>query len=453
MKSLNQTLMNVLPFILLTCQLCPAVTITVDPNGSRDFASIQDAINYAYDFDTVVVYPGLYEEHINYNSAWITITSIDPNDRQTVDNTIIDGSGEGNVVTFSNAEGSLVSLCGFAIQNGDVGISCNGADVAPMISKCLIKSNSVGISCSSSSKPSIVSSTISSNTQNGIVNSQGSVSNCNITGNGMSGMVDCIGDITNCVFENNGESGIKRHKGTIKNSLIHANLSHGIMYPYSLHATWHCTIVNCTIVGNKGDGIHLEINEHCSMPISNTIIAMNYNYGIRNTFGVPVTIDFCNAWGNKMGSFRFENWNPIRQGSHMISEKPFFAKSGYWDEDNTWHEGEYHLLSKAGRWDTRSQDWVQDPIDSPCLDRGNPNTSIGDEPLPNGGVINMGAYGGTLKASMSGGPAPICTKFPTMDFNKDCKVDLLDYNIFMEHWLECNLDPDNACDFVIEESQ
>ncbi|MGD2095402.1 MAG: hypothetical protein PVH77_10380 [Phycisphaerales bacterium] len=35
------------------------------------------------------------------------------------------------------------------------------------------------------------------------------------------------------------------------------------------------------------------------------------------------------------------------------------------------------------------------------VDAGDPNSPVGDEPLPNGGVINMGAYGGTREASKS----------------------------------------------------
>jgi hypothetical protein len=35
------------------------------------------------------------------------------------------------------------------------------------------------------------------------------------------------------------------------------------------------------------------------------------------------------------------------------------------------------------------------------IDAGNPKTDIGPEQSPNGGIINMGAYGGTAEASMS----------------------------------------------------
>jgi hypothetical protein len=44
---------------------------------------------------------------------------------------------------------------------------------------------------------------------------------------------------------------------------------------------------------------------------------------------------------------------------------------------------------------------VIDDVTSPCIDAGDPNTPIGDELFPNGGVVNMGAYGGTAEASKS----------------------------------------------------
>ena len=45
--------------------------------------------------------------------------------------------------------------------------------------------------------------------------------------------------------------------------------------------------------------------------------------------------------------------------------------------------------------------WTLDNVTSPCIDAGDPTTPVGPEPDPNGGVINMGAYGGTNQASKS----------------------------------------------------
>jgi hypothetical protein len=63
--------------------------------------------------------------------------------------------------------------------------------------------------------------------------------------------------------------------------------------------------------------------------------------------------------------------------------------------------GDYHLKSQAGRWDPAGQSWVPDEVTSPCIDAGDPNSPAGAEPEPNGGRVNMGAYGGTGEASKS----------------------------------------------------
>jgi hypothetical protein len=63
--------------------------------------------------------------------------------------------------------------------------------------------------------------------------------------------------------------------------------------------------------------------------------------------------------------------------------------------------GDYHLMSQSGRWNPASESWIMDDVTSPCIDAGDPGTSVGLEPSPNGGIINMGAYGGTAQASKS----------------------------------------------------
>ncbi|MBC9882178.1 LEPR-XLL domain-containing protein, partial [Bradyrhizobium sp. INPA01-394B] len=48
-----------------------------------------------------------------------------------------------------------------------------------------------------------------------------------------------------------------------------------------------------------------------------------------------------------------------------------------------------------------------DASSSPAIDRGSPATPIGSEPAPNGGIVEIGAYGGTSQASLS--PATFIT--------------------------------------------
>lgn len=98
-------------------------------------------------------------------------------------------------------------------------------------------------------------------------------------------------------------------------------------------------------------------------------------------------------------------------GAGNSDADPLFAAPGTWaangtpddPSDDLWEPGDYHLTSQAGRWDPAGQAWVIDEATSPCIDAGDPNDPVGDEPLPNGGRINMGTYGGTARASLSPG--------------------------------------------------
>lgn len=64
--------------------------------------------------------------------------------------------------------------------------------------------------------------------------------------------------------------------------------------------------------------------------------------------------------------------------------------------------GDFHLKSPAGRFDPTTMTFVlTDTTTSPCLDAGNPASNFALETLPNGGRIDIGAYGNTPEASKS----------------------------------------------------
>jgi hypothetical protein len=48
-----------------------------------------------------------------------------------------------------------------------------------------------------------------------------------------------------------------------------------------------------------------------------------------------------------------------------------------------------------------SESWVVDETTSPCINAGDPDSFVGDEPASHGDRINMGAFGGTPEASKS----------------------------------------------------
>ncbi|AKB68226.1 hypothetical protein MSMAL_1683 [Methanosarcina mazei LYC] len=70
---------------------------------------------------------------------------------------------------------------------------------------------------------------------------------------------------------------------------------------------------------------------------------------------------------------------------------PLFADLGSHD---------YHLKSVAGRWNGTS--WVKDSTSSPGIDAGAVSSDYSNEPEDNGNRINIGRYGNTIYASLSG---------------------------------------------------
>jgi hypothetical protein len=92
--------------------------------------------------------------------------------------------------------------------------------------------------------------------------------------------------------------------------------------------------------------------------------------------------------------------------------------------------------------------WVVDEVTSPCIDAGDPaDAGWQGELWPHGGRINMGAYGGTAQASMS--PNPIGNP---ADLNHDGAVDLSDWGLWSDDWLDERilLDSDFDRDSIVD---
>ena len=79
-----------------------------------------------------------------------------------------------------------------------------------------------------------------------------------------------------------------------------------------------------------------------------------------------------------------------------------------------------------------------DEVTSLCIDAGDPMMPINFEPFPNGGIINMGAYGGTVEASKSYFGKEPCQTIVAGDVNGDCIIDFRDFWIMALHWCEDN---------------
>jgi hypothetical protein len=240
--------------------------------------------------------------------------------------------------------------------------------------------------------------------------------------------------LTNCTFvENSAATG-----GGMYNSRCNAALTNCIFTANSAKERGggmetmrsNLTLNNCTFSGNSAyDGFWGSFGGGINSLGDDTIILTNctfahnsaqYGNALCSSNFEPSNFEFINCilWDGGQEIF-YSDFHPITitithsniqggwlgEGGYNIDTDPLFADPGYWihvnDPKAVWVDGDYHLKSQAGRWDPNSLSWVVDDVTSPCIDAGDPNSAIGHEPLPNGGIINMGVYGGTEKASKS----------------------------------------------------
>jgi len=215
--------------------------------------------------------------------------------------------------------------------------------------------------------------------------------------------------ITSCVFENNTSQG--RGGGAIaclgghmviRASVFKENQTAARGGALRLQANEACQITNCLFIGNEAKEGGAVYNEG-DLAVTNSVFVRNAsNQGVLSARGDTSLVKNCIFWintpedidGPANVSYSFVRGDLGREGHNNITDHPdpLFA-----DIEND----DYHLQSQAGRWDTRQSRWIVDDRTSPCIDAGDPESDFSLEALPNGGRINLGAYGGTEQASQS----------------------------------------------------
>ena len=87
----------------------------------QQYGSIQAAINFSVDLDTIIVSEGTYQENINFFGKNIVVTSnyLINQDSLIIESTIIDGNNDGSVATFAGGELNSAILQGFTLRNGN----------------------------------------------------------------------------------------------------------------------------------------------------------------------------------------------------------------------------------------------------------------------------------------------------------------------------------------------
>jgi parallel beta-helix repeat protein len=254
-------------------------------------------------------------------------------------------SFNGKNITLSSTDPNDPNVVGATIIDGDnhAVTFAGGEDASCVLAGFTISDANAAVYCSDAS-PTIVDCIITGNTGAGIEIQYG--------GNPT---------ITNCEIILNDGPGIQMRKhaagrrvtynyASITNCLIAENGQYGI-------ADGILTITNCTIAANGLCGI-----SSYELTVTNSIIYSNNSDGVQIESQSISTVTYSDVQGGFPG-----------EGN--IDTDPLFADAA---------NGDFHLLR-----------------DSPCIDAGDPGSDFTLEPEPNGGRINMGAYGGTQQACLS----------------------------------------------------
>ena len=171
-------------------------------------------------------------------------------------------------------------------------------------------------------------------------------------------------------------------------------------------------ISHCIICGYSGDDGGMVVRWAEGLRVSNVTVVDNVGGfgggGIVVEWGF-VEVDSSIVWGNEPGGIvvrggvcevRYSDVEGCGVGFGNMDVDPLFVRRGGWDE-GLFVIGDYHLRSVRGHWDAVTHGWVIDEFHSACIDGGDPGRAVGCEAEPNGGRVNMGAYGGTSQASRS----------------------------------------------------
>lgn len=197
-----------------------------------DYTTIQDAIQNVPKGGTVLVSDGIYSANITViGGSTKTVYIYSENGPAT---TIIQGTGSGTVVTFSNYSQSVIS--GFTITNGN-NTSGNGGGIivgtgaTPTIENCIITGNQAwlgggGIHLTPTSAPTIERCIISSNETTGYTTES--------NGAAVHVAADATATIRNCTITDNSSSflggAIAVYAGTIK--VINSTFSNNSAFNY-----------------------------------------------------------------------------------------------------------------------------------------------------------------------------------------------------------------------------
>jgi parallel beta-helix repeat protein len=257
-------------------------------NVPEDCSTIQAAINTANLGDTINVSSGTYRENVVLNK---TVSLIGENKH----NTVIDGSGTGNVI---NVTANDVSISGFTIRNSgtlswvDCGIHVYYQSYGNNISDNILTNNSVGVFLDGSRNNALANNYAESNWPIDICLF---CSDNNVLAGNDVKSIGMGGSNNNILIGNNASSnigGIGIQAGGFNNTYINNTASNnriGIRL-----SGCNNVLMGNNVSFNDEAGIHLMTEPNPETPCEHNILIGNIASNTLSVWGDGIRVDFCN---------------------------------------------------------------------------------------------------------------------------------------------------------------
>jgi predicted outer membrane repeat protein len=387
----------ILIFVLIFFNLGFAEIINVP----EDYPTIQAAIDATVDNDTILVSPGIYYENMDYSGKSIVIASyyLLEHDPSYIEDTIIDGSQSGSVVTVQNNEGPGTAIEGFTIQNGNSnkggGIFCDSVYFNLLnlrvinnessddggglfcrvstiqVSNCIFNNNSApddgGGICTASDSYIDVDHSVFLN---------------NIAGDNGGGIrtYASTANISDCLFyenhaiDNGGGIFLHYSDSFVDNCILYNNISSGGMSAIDM---WSGTteIQNCTITQNQSPNWGtVGFWDYATVDIVNTIIFNNQGYALYGHPNSITHISYCDIFTNTEDNF----------GGYFVQGNLGVIQGQNYNGDPS--DQYFNIYLDPEFLDPENYNF-QLTANSPCIDAGSPNLP----PDEDGSISDIGA--------------------------------------------------------------
>lgn len=307
---LLQTTIFLLVFIILASITSESKIIEVNDDGGEDFQNIQDAVNNADEFDTIIVHDGEYFENIIISKPVNVIGygSL---------NTTVEGQAEDHTITVNSDE---VNISGFSVNNYIEGYA---SMYLSSVTMCNIHNNSF-------STDGAVGIIVRRSNSNSIVNNS-----CKNNSIGIY-LIDRDNN-NNDLFHNNlsdNENGMwitKSEWNSIKFNAFHNNTGKTTSSGIWLRGSSNNRIIENSFISNtlglyfeSSSGIHCESN----VVMNNTIMS-NSDFGLNAQFNGEIIVNSRNNWwGDNSGPYHNIE-NPSGKGDNIsdyVSFDPWIGK-------------------------------------------------------------------------------------------------------------------------------